>query len=331
MKDGIVYLVVATLFAGGGAYGGYTYGYEKAKLEAKVELAEKLSEVQKTASAGVEAKEAKKEKAAFAPTALTAEELAVVPGLSDLHGKQQETAVYMLNNIQGSCQPCADTGRSLGKCVLDDAKLLDRTLCKNIPRLAARIVRLAKLEKSPDDIRAQVEFPAWVPFDPGAAPSKGPKSAPITIVEVSDFQCPYCKKAQVTTKAVEEKYGDKVRWAFVNLPLVMHKMAGPAARAALAADLQGKFWPFHDALFASQGLDKAKIAAIAGELGLDVAKWESDRKSVDVDKALATDTQKATKFKITSTPMFFVNGYQVKGAQPVEAFARIIDAELADL
>jgi protein-disulfide isomerase len=110
----------------------------------------------------------------------------------------------------------------------------------------------------------------------------------------------------------------------------MHKAAIPAAKAATAAHLQGKFWEFHDALFAAPKLDDDEYKKIASGLGINLSRWEQDRASLPVDKAVQADMQKMGKMGITSTPMFFVNGYRVKGAQPPDAFARIIDAELAD-
>ncbi|MFZ5480297.1 MAG: DsbA family protein [Myxococcota bacterium] len=329
MKEGLAYLAVATVFAAAGAFGGYRFGYQQAQLDRPAPVAE----VRAVEAAAPAAPAEKKEKAEFKPTTLTASELSVIPGLAGLDAGAQEKALYILNNVPGACQPCMDTGRSLGRCLLDDAKLLDRTLCRNVPKLAARTVRLAKAGKAPDEIRAQVEFTSpWVPLDPGAArPSKGPADAPVTLVEISDFQCPYCKKSQTTLTALDERYAGKLRWVFVHLPLAMHEAAKPAALGAFAAQQQGKFWPFHDALFASEGLDDAKIRGVAQNVGLDLERWEADRASIDADKAVAADVALAEKYKITSTPTFFVNGYKVKGNQPIEVFARIVDAELEDI
>ncbi len=331
-------LAFALLLGGVGSYGGYKVGYDRASLEAKVELAAKDKEIAdaKTAAAAAPKGDGegggKKDKPAFEPTDYTADTLAaLVPDIGTLRGEAQTKAVYAFNNVVGACAPCVDQQYSLGKCIERAPKLLDKSLCANLPTLSRRVVRLAKQEKSPDEIRSAVDFgQPWLPLDPSTAPSLGKADAPITIIEYSDFQCPYCKKAQPNVKAVEAKYGDKVRIVFMNQPLAMHKMARPAALAAMAADKQGKFWEYHDALFSSQGLDEERLVAIAKEVGLNVPKWESDRKSTDVDAAVAADQARAEKWKITSTPTFFVNGYKIKGAQPPEAFERIIEAELAD-
>lgn len=337
MKDNltvVILCVFAILLGAGGAYGGYRVGYDKATLEGKLLLAEKEKEVvaAKAEAAAVPKRDAGegkgKEKPPFEPTTLSVADLSGVEGLSSLTGDAQAKALYILNNAVGACEPCVEQQYSLGKCLQREPKLLDRTLCQNVAGLAQRTVRLAKAGKSPDEIRAQVEFPAWSPVKPDG-PSKGPKDAPITIVEISDFQCPYCKKSQATVKAVEEKYGSKVRWVFVNLPLEMHKMARPAALAVMAADKQGKFWILADALFASQGMDEAKIKEEAAKAGLNMSKWTADLATTEVDSAVAAQMAIAKKLGVTSTPTFYVNGYKVKGAQPPEAFARIIDAELS--
>ncbi len=330
-------LAFALLLAAGTGWGGYTAGKREATLEAQAALAKKDVEIAEAkvaapARGGGDGEGAKKEKPVFEPTSYTADELAaLVPELGELGDEAKVRATYALNNIAGSCVPCMDQQYSIGKCLERAPKLLDKALCANVPKIARRVVRLAKQEKSPDDIRSAAEFSQpWLPIDPGNAPSKGPADAPIVIVEYSDFQCPYCKKALPSIKAIKEKYGDKVRVVFMNQPLAMHKMARPAALAALAADKQGKFWEYHDALFESQGLDEDKLVAIAKQVGLNVARWETDRTSTEVDAAVAADAARAEKWKITSTPTFLVNGYKVKGAQPPEFFERIIDAELAD-
>ena len=335
LVGGLAVLAVVTGVLG--AWGGYRVGYDKAALEARVALAEKETELAKSQAAApggkAEGKGEKAEKPKFEPTELALEELApLVPGLSALTGSKQQTALYVLNNTVGGCSPCVDQAYSLGKCIQREPKLLDRALCANLATLGRRLVEQAGAGKSPDDVRAAVDFPqGWYPFVvPQDAPSKGRTDAPITLVEISDFQCPYCKKSQPNVKAVLDKYGADVRIVFVHQPLAMHKMARPAAIAAAAANRQGKFWEFHDALFASQGLDEGKIVGIAESLRLDMSRWEADRKSVEVDQAVQRNQDLANKWKFTSTPTFLVNGYRVKGAQPPEAFGRIIDLELKE-
>jgi protein-disulfide isomerase len=135
-------------------------------------------------------------------------------------------------------------------------------------------------------------------------------------------------------KKIEEVYGNKVRFVWKNLPLSFHQNAAPAALAAAAAHQQGKFWEFHDRLFANQSLlNAANYLKYARELGLDLDRFEKDTKSPSsaAGKQIETDKAEAEALGITGTPAFFVNGRYLSGAKPFEDFAKVIDAELARL
>ena len=178
--------------------------------------------------------------------------------------------------------------------------------------------------KARQQMEQQFKNPTVVPV--GSSPVKGPKDAPITIIEFSDFECPYCSRANNTVEEVLKKYPNKVKVVFKNLPLPFHKEAKPAAAAALAAGEQGKFWEMHDALFANQrGLNSAFYKTTAEKLGLDVDKFITDMKSEKVQKQIEEDTKLASQNGITGTPGFFINGVLLKGAQPLPAFQRVID------
>jgi protein-disulfide isomerase len=161
-------------------------------------------------------------------------------------------------------------------------------------------------------------------------PSLGPKDAPVTIVEFSDFQCPFCSRAEATVKAVLEKYKGKVRFVYRDYPLSFHPFAAKASEAAQCANDQGKFWEFHDALYADQSkLAVADMQATAGRLGMDADKFKTCVDSGKYSAEVAKDIQDATKAGVSSTPSFFINGVSVVGAQGPEAFNDIIDQELA--
>ena len=163
----------------------------------------------------------------------------------------------------------------------------------------------------------------------GAAPVKGPKNAPITIVEWSDFQCPFCSRVEPTLKQIEEQYKGKVRIAWKNQPLPFHQNAKPAAMAAMAAHEQGKFWQMHDKLFSNQqSLDRASLDKYAQEIGLDMAKYKAAMDSNKFDQVIAADSAEGMKVGANGTPTFFINGRQVVGAQPFESFKTVIDEEL---
>ena len=166
-----------------------------------------------------------------------------------------------------------------------------------------------------------------------AQPSKGPKDALVTIVEFSEFQCPFCARVLPTTKQVIDTYGDKVRVVWRNNPLGFHNNAGPAAAVAMEAYAQGgndKFWEVHDTLFANQkALGRPELEGYAEKAGLDSAKVKkaldegTHKKAVDGDQALAA------QLGASGTPYFFINGRQLRGAQPFAAFQKVIDEELA--
>ncbi len=142
-------------------------------------------------------------------------------------------------------------------------------------------------------------------------PVKGPSSASVTIVEFTDFQCPWCKRSQENVKAVEQTYGDKVKIVARQFPLQMHPRAFPAAEAALCAKEQGKFWEYRDKLFDKQELSDEDLKRYAKEIGLKQKKFEkcvADRKYQPLVQADVTDGQ---RFGVQGTPTFFVNGIQV--------------------
>jgi protein-disulfide isomerase len=160
-------------------------------------------------------------------------------------------------------------------------------------------------------------------------PSKGPSAAPITIVEFSDFECPYCSKAEPTVKALLAKYPDKIRLVYRDFPLPMHPRAPKAAEAAHCAGDQGKYWEMHEKLFAnSQKLEVTDLKAYARTVGVDGAKFDrcldSDEKKPVVEK----NKKAGEDAGVTGTPAFFINGRPISGAQPLEAFTAIVDQEL---
>jgi protein-disulfide isomerase len=165
--------------------------------------------------------------------------------------------------------------------------------------------------------------------DAGDAPSVGPRTAPVQIVEFSDFQCPFCSRVVPTVKQIEEKYNGKVRISFRNFPLPMHNNAQGAAEAAAAANAQGKFWQMHDKMFANQqALDRASLEKYAADIGLDVAKFKSDLDSGKFKDSVTKDVQYGGSIAPFGTPTFFINGRMISGAMPFDNFASVIDDEL---
>jgi protein-disulfide isomerase len=161
-------------------------------------------------------------------------------------------------------------------------------------------------------------------------PTRGPKDAPITIVEFSDFECPYCGAAHDTVEQVMSSYAGKVRLVYRQFPLSFHPHAAKAAEASLCAADQGKFWEYHDVLFKNQKkLDPTDLKAYAGEVGLDGQKFGQCLESGDKKKTVDADQQAGLAAGVGGTPAFFINGIFLNGAVPVDEFKKIIDVELA--
>ena len=162
------------------------------------------------------------------------------------------------------------------------------------------------------------------------APSKGPDTAPVTIAEFSEFQCPFCAKADPTVKKIADVYKDQVRIVWKHYPLLsIHEHAMDAALAAEAARNQNKFWEYHDKLFANQeSLEVERLQQYAKDIGLDLDRFEKDRLNPDTRKRVEADMAEAEALRVNGTPAFFINGRFIRGAQPFEALAKIIDEEL---
>ncbi|HYG63291.1 MAG TPA: thioredoxin domain-containing protein [Thermoanaerobaculia bacterium] len=160
-------------------------------------------------------------------------------------------------------------------------------------------------------------------------PSKGPANAPVTIVEFSDFECPFCSRINPTLEQVRAKYGDKVRLVFRQYPLSFHQNAQKAAEASLCAHEQGKFWEMHDAMFQNQqalAVDQLKTAA-AG-LGLDAGKFNTCLDSGQYAAQVKADFEAGSAAGVSGTPAMFINGRFINGAVPLEQITKVIDDEL---
>ncbi len=161
--------------------------------------------------------------------------------------------------------------------------------------------------------------------------STGPANAPITIVEFSDYQCPFCRQwhAQVY-KQLLAAYPDKIRFVYRNFPLTsIHPEALPAAEAALCAGEQNVYWQYHDMLFSSETLSAAAYYQYAQDLNLDMKAFETCINNETYRKTIQADSDFAASVSVNSTPTFFINGLRLVGAQPLDMFKQVIDKELA--
>lgn len=182
-------------------------------------------------------------------------------------------------------------------------------------------------------VEVYIDKPTRPTFDVsvGDAPVSGPESAPVTIVEFSDFQCPFCAKGATVVEEIKQKYGNKVRVAFKNFPLPFHNQAKGAAMAAMCAydQDQSKFWEMHDKLFANQEklMDK-DLESYAKEIGLKMDPFKECLATKKFAKQIDASIEEGKKVGVKSTPTFYVNGVLVNGAQPLDAFSEIIDEQL---
>jgi protein-disulfide isomerase len=213
--------------------------------------------------------------------------------------------------------------------------------CSNSKALAAIVIAAVKkggnegavltaVDASPLMHRAPpklLEDPVAIPID--GAPFIGPKDARVTLVEFSDFQCPYCAQAVGKLNAVLKAYPNQVKLVFKEYPLDMHSQAALAAAAALAAHRQGKFWQLHDAMFADRThLSRKTILAMAGTIGLDTKRFEQDWDSAAVKQAVAREQMEGDKAGVEATPTIFIDGQKYNGDLDLDAIRPILEAKL---
>jgi len=184
------------------------------------------------------------------------------------------------------------------------------------------------MDASPKAHRPKIlEAAVTIPVE--GSPVRGPSDARITMVEFSDFECPYCALATVEMRNIMAAYPKDIKLIYKEFPLSMHPNAPLAAAAALAAGEQGKFWQMHDLLFKNfRKLNRDNILAWAKEIGLDVNKFKADLDSGKYDPVVKKDVADGEKIGVYGTPSFFINGKQYNGPVTLDALRPILDAEL---
>jgi protein-disulfide isomerase len=203
-------------------------------------------------------------------------------------------------------------------------------VARGTPRTAVYAALMAAAPQAAPPVRAPVidDTPVDVAVD--TAPARGSAQAPVTIALFSDFECPYCVKAEATLRAVEAAYPGKVRVAFRHRPLPMHDHARLAAKASLAAEAQGRFWEFHDVLVAHRdALDRASLEGYARTVGLDTTRFARDLEDPRFEARIVADENEAAKLHVEGTPTAFVIGRRIVGAQPIAVFRAAVDRALA--
>jgi protein-disulfide isomerase len=188
---------------------------------------------------------------------------------------------------------------------------------------------VAQVKAAPAAARPQIDPNKVYTIPVGDTPIEGPKDAKVTIVEFSDYQCPFCSQAEPLMEQVMQAYPKDVKRAYKQFPLTtIHPNAMPASKAALAAGKQGKFWEMHDKLFANmRELTPDNFKKWAGELKLDVARFEKDMASPEIQAQIDREMQEARAADVTGTPTIFVNGKRLQ-QRSLEGFKAAIDAAL---
>lgn len=184
-----------------------------------------------------------------------------------------------------------------------------------------------ELEPDPEQLAHGVPYLRFR-VEVGDSPARGPADAPVTIVMFSDFECAFCGEAFHTIAALQEDYPDKIRFVYKALPLDRHPHALEAALVGHSAQAQGKFWEFHDLVFSGRGIDPETIADYARQIGLDTEQLQRELDSLVHAPALRRDLRVAKRLRLTSTPVFFINGRMLSGARPKHIFRHYIDQEL---
>lgn len=194
----------------------------------------------------------------------------------------------------------------------------------------ARAQLVEELKAKSAGVKVMLDPPRYTVATTAADPVRGSASAPVTIVEFSDYQCPFCARVNPTLEQVRKTYGDKVKIVFKDFPLPNHPQAPKASEAAHCANEQGKYWELHDLMFANQrALNVPELKQYATTLGLDMAKFTPCLDSGKHAGLVASGLAQGESMGVNSTPTLYINGRALIGAQPFEAFKQIIDEELA--
>ena len=231
------------------------------------------------------------------------------------HGHSHSTAVALLALALG-----------LGGCIEKRPRRNDRAAAEAAPK-SASIVDPAAVDGALDHLIEGERFQVAVDADDAA---EGAAQPLVTIVEFSDFECPFCGKLAANLAAMVLRYPEDVRLVFKQFPLPMHAHAEPAARATVAAGAQGKFWEMHDALFADRTkLGDEALVAHAKDLGLDMTRFAKDFAAPETLARVQAETNEGRVVEVQSTPTFFINGRKITGAKDADALALLIDEEIA--
>jgi len=281
-----------------------------------------------------------------------------VKTVCDKAGKESSTCQHVTATVEllspAACKAASkDSGYALQK-LADQRKVCDHLssrLCKDIGEKSdtCKMVETQTKTFPPDRCAMMIEHYADVLADlkrmeaanqalgaplqatlaKGDAPSFGPADAKVTMVEFSDFQCPYCSKAAEVTRKIKDKYSSKVRFVFRQYPLSFHDKAHVAAEAGMAANAQGKFWQMHDLMFANQSaLDRESLDKYAKQAGLNVATFKKALDTKQYVAAVDADIKLGGEASVNGTPSLFLNGSRIQDPTNFDALSAAIETAL---
>ena len=254
--------------------------------------------------------------------------------------KGMTAAAYELEEVGKRIKPVTDAevvafyqanaNQMQGRSLEVMAPAINRYLTEQ-QRDTVRTALIAELRKAGPEVRVLIDPPRRKVEVEATDPSLGRASAPVTLIEFSDFQCPFCQRVEPTLKRVRETYGDKVRIVWKDFPLTqIHPQAFKAGEAAHCAGDQGKYWEYHDRLFANQQLLQVEdLKKHASEIGLDAAAFSACLDTSKYGERVRNGVAEGTRLGVNSTPTIYINGRMLSGAQPYETFVSVIDEELS--
>lgn len=247
----------------------------------------------------------------------------------DFTGLTPAQKTLALKMLRTTACPCGCTMK-VAECRIKDpscsySKTLAGVVVASIKKGGNEAAVLAAIDALPMMHR---DGPFKIPVD--GSPVIGPNNARVTLVEFSDFQCPYCSVAVLKLNAILKAYPNDVKLIFKQYPLTdLHSQAQLAAEAALAAHRQGKFWPLHDAMFADRThLTRQNILAMADKIGLDVKRFQQDWDSPAIKQAVARDRADGDKIFVSGTPTIFIDGQRFNGDVDLDAIRPFLDKEI---
>jgi protein-disulfide isomerase len=242
---------------------------------------------------------------------------------SDLTRAESRVWVELINDLNSPCgEPI-----SVGRCATRNSGC-DR--CKPAARYLARLITVGYERQDVESYyAARYDADQTVEISLEGAPSRGSPNAPVTIVEFSDFECPFCGQAHPIVQHLLEEFEGRVRLVFMHFPLSAHPHAMPAARASIAAGNQGKFWEMHDILFEHQGqLEDEDLERYAEDLDLDLERFRADVQAAETQRRIEQNQQLGEGAGVEGTPSFFINGRRFE--EPWEYLSAYVREELDD-